>query len=255
MSIFKQVMTELANGQRSPAFSDTLEPDQYGLVYVGGEISVYTVIEAYTKGCFPWTGSHPVPWFSPDPRLVLFPKNFRASRSLRKLARQKKFKVRFDADFRAVMENCAAIPRKGQKGTWITENMKETYCELHDMHIAHSVEVYQNEQLCGGLYGLTFGHAFFGESMFSRVPSTSKLALYVLCVVLAAKKFDFIDCQQITSHLMRLGAVPLSHREYMKRLNRTLAAESHHESWEGYLRSVSRAGSFEKSRGDGIFVA
>lgn len=232
MSLFKQLIKELDSGQRSPTFPKALIPDEFGLVFVGGELSVSTVIEAYTKGCFPWTGSHPIPWFSPDPRLVLFPGNFKASRSLRKLARQKKFTIRFDTNFRNVMENCATIPRKGEKGTWITENMTETYCELHDLHIAHSVEVYdKNEVLCGGLYGLTFGHSFFGESMFSRVSNTSKLALYALCKLLTTLRFDFIDCQQISLHLLKLGATPVSHREFMQFLERTLAYESYHKSW------------------------
>ncbi|MDM8523637.1 leucyl/phenylalanyl-tRNA--protein transferase [Desulfococcaceae bacterium HSG8] len=232
MALFKKFMADLAAGKRSEAFPKTLEPDGYGLVFVGGELSVYTVIEAYIKGSFPWTGSHPIPWFSPDPRLVLFPKMFKASRSLRKLARQKKFTVSFDLRFREVMENCAAIPRKGQKGTWITENMIDVYCELHRLHIAHSIEVYDSEcVLCGGLYGLTFGRAFFGESMFSLVSNTSKLAIYALCRVLAAWKFDFIDCQEITGHLMRLGAIPITHREYMELLRRALSCGSYHEKW------------------------
>lgn len=227
-------MAELGAGQRSHVFQENLEPDENGLVCIGGNLSVSTIIEAYTKGCFPWTGRHPVPWFSPDPRLVLFPEKFKASQSLRRLARQKRFLIRFDHNFRAVMENCAAIPRKREKGTWITENMISAYCTLHDLNIAHSVEVYENGQLCGGLYGLTFGRAFFGESMFSCVSNTSKLALYTLCRILAEKKFDFIDCQQASPHLIRLGAVAIPRREYLELLHKTLYYDSYHETWERY---------------------
>ncbi len=231
-SIFEKIINELVSGKRPQALPDILFPDEYGLVYVGGELTVASVIEAYAKGCFPWSGEHPIPWFSPDPRLVLFPENFRPSRSLRKLARQKKFRIRFDADFREVMENCAAMPRKGQKGTWITGNMIDVYTELHKLNVTHSVGVYDGDgALCGGLYGLTFGRAFFGESMFSRVSNTSKLALYALCKALAAKGFDFIDCQQVTPHLMRLGAAPVSRREFMSLLQMTLFRDSLHVDW------------------------
>jgi len=239
MTLFQQVMGELSTGQRTPVFPEGLEPDDYGLVFVGGELSVHTVIEAYTKGHFPWTGSHPIPWFSPDPRMVLFPEKFRASHSLWKLARQRKFIVRFDTDFRGVMENCAIILRHGKRGTWITDNMIETYCELHELNIAHSVETCDlNGELCGGLYGLTFGCGFFGESMFASVPNTSKLALYALCKALAARQFDFIDCQQVTSHLMRLGAVPLRRREYLNFLRQTLRGKPLHKNWKSFVKPV-----------------
>ncbi len=240
MSIFKDLIADLSSGKRAPMFPEYPEPDEMGLIAVGGELTVATVLEAYAKGCFPWTGEHPIPWFSPDPRLVLFPEHLRTSRSLRKLARQKKFTVRFDCNFRAVMENCAGVSRKGQKNrTWITQNMTDVYGELHDLHIAHSVEVYDKaEQLCGGLYGLTLGHAFFGESMFHKVSDTSKLALYALCSALTALHFDFIDCQQITLHFLRAGAVPLSHSNYMRLLKRTLLYESYHESWKNIADKI-----------------
>lgn len=219
------------------------KPDEMGLVFVGGELTVATVIEAYAKGCFPWTGEHPIPWFSPDPRLVLFPEHLNVSRSLRKLARQKKFTICFDCNFRAVMENCATVSRKGQSQTWITQNMLEVYGELYDLHIAHSVEVYDSTgQLCGGLYGLTLGHTFFGESMFHKVTDTSKLALYALCSVLTALHFDFIDCQQITLHFLKLGAVPISHSNYIRLLQRSLLYESYHESWKNIADRIREPG-------------
>ncbi len=241
MAYYKRLMAELDAGQRPCMFPDDPEPDENGLVCTGGDLSASSIIEAYTKGCFPWTGSHPVPWFSPDPRLVLFPEQFKTSRRLRRLARQQRFLICFDCNFRAVVENCAAVSRKRQNGTWITENMVSAYCELNELHIAHSVEVYEigmyeKKQLCGGLYGLTFGRAFFGESMFSLESNTSKLALYVLCKVLAEKKFDFIDCQQVTPHLMRLGGTAIPRSEYLALLQKTLYYDSYHESWQRYYK-------------------
>lgn len=234
MSIYKEFRTELAAGKRSAAFPDQLQPDEYGLVYVGGELTVSTVLEAYTKGSFPWTGSRPIPWFSPDPRLLLYPKDFKPSKRLRRCFRQNRFHIRCDTAFRAVMRACAAIPRPGQPGTWITANMIDTYSRLHDLGIAHSIEVYDREnRLAGGLYGLCLGRVFFGESMFSRVPNTSKLALYALCNLLLEKDFHFIDCQQVTGHLMRLGAVPVRHNQYMETLRKGLDQDHLSGSWEG----------------------
>ncbi len=232
MSLFTRLLSDLTSGRRETAFPGELIPDELGIAYVGADLSVPTLIEAYVRGCYPYTGSEPIPWFSPDPRLVLFPNDFRASRRLRRLSRQNRFTVQFDTDFPEVMRGCASIPRKDQPGTWITHNMITAYAELFNLHIAHCVSVYTAEgTLCGGLYGLTFGRAFFGESMFSAVPNTSKLALYALCRRLSAWRFDLIDCQEVTAHLMRLGAVPLTRREYLAQLHLTLQYPSRHISW------------------------
>lgn len=232
MSLFTRLLSDLTSGRRETAFPGELIPDELGIAYVGADLSVPTLIEAYIRGCYPYTGSEPIPWFSPDPRLVLFPNDFRASRRLRRLSRQNRFTVQFDTDFPEVMRGCASIPRKDQPGTWITDNMITAYAELFNLKIAHCVSVYTAEgTLCGGLYGLTFGRAFFGESMFSAVPNTSKLALYALCRRLSAWRFDLIDCQEVTAHLMRLGAVPLTRREYLAQLHLTLQYPSRHISW------------------------
>lgn len=228
--LFEHLKKELASG-RPGLFPDKLEPDSYGLVYVGGEMSVASVLEACAKGCFPWTGSHPIPWFSPDPRLVIFPRRFHLSRSLAKLVRKQKFDIRFDENFENVMRYCASVPRNGKHETWITENMIGTYTMLHRLGVGHSVEVYENDRLCGGLYGLALGRAFFGESMFSLVPNTSKLALLVLCGRLARENYEFIDCQQVTPHLMRMGGVPISRREYMNRLKHALNYKTPYGKW------------------------
>lgn len=228
----ERLMTELISGKRRQVFPPAMEPDEYGLVFVGADLSVETVIEAYMKGCFPWTGAPPIPRFSPDPRLVLYPADFHASQRLRRLARRKTYRIRMDRNFRAVMRSCAAIPRPGQMGTWITDNMVETYYQLHRLNIAHSVEVYDREdRLRGGLYGITLGRAFFGESMFSWEPNTSKLALFGLCRLLRNLRFHFIDCQQVTAHLMRLGAIPIRRNEYIRRLDAALSYETLRGTW------------------------
>lgn len=212
-------------------FPDDLEPNAHGLVALGGELSVPILLEAYSKGIFPWTGEHPIPWYSPDPRLILEPSAFRASRSLRKLARSDRFEVRFDTDFEGVVRACANMPRPGQDGTWITPNMIRAYTALHRLHLAHSVEVFEDGELVGGLYGVSLGRAFFGESMFSRVSNTSKLALYRLCQWLEARDFHLIDCQQETPHLESLGAVAISRSEYLERLRVALREPTLQHRW------------------------
>ncbi len=231
MDYFATLWDDLKRGVRPAYFPDDLEPNEDGLVALGGDLSVDIVLEAYAKSLFPWTGEHPIPWCSPDPRLVLPPTSFRASRSLRKLAQQSRFRVRFDHNFLGVMKSCASIPRPGESGTWITANMLHVYSQLHRLHVAHSVEVYDGDELCGGLYGLSLGRAFFGESMFSAQPNTSKLALYTLSMRLAENDFLFVDCQQETQHLQRLGAFAIPRSEYLDQLTEALQYPSHHYSW------------------------
>ncbi|MGA1867897.1 MAG: leucyl/phenylalanyl-tRNA--protein transferase [bacterium] len=231
MNIFEQYLQEVASGKRPRSLRFQRQPDENGLVFVGGNLDIFTLFEAYTNGCFPWSGERPIPWYSPDPRLVLFPYAFNVSRSLRRFIRKQRFRIRFDTNFEAVMRMCATTPRAFESGTWITESIIDAYCTLHRHHIAHSVEVYEGEKLCGGLYGLAFGRVFCGESMFSLVPNTSKLALYSLCQFLVKKQFYFIDCQQITAHMIRLGALPLSRRLFLQLLNKALYYPSLHYKW------------------------
>ena len=231
MDQLRYLERQFALGLRGPCFPDFLVPDEYGLIALGGELSVPLLLEAYAKGHFPWSGEHPIPWYSPDPRLVLFPNDFRASRSLKKLVRKGRYTIRFDHNFQEVMQQCAKTPRPGQKGTWINGDMFRVYGQLHELHVAHSVEVYEGETLCGGLYGLTLGKCFFGESMFHQSPNASKLAIYALSKALQKRKFDLIDCQQETPHMKSLGAVAISRREYLNRLRYSLRNESAHHSW------------------------
>jgi len=205
-----------------PVFPDDLEPELDGLVALGGELRPDVVLEAYRKGIFPWTGKAPIPWYSPDPRLLLFPAEVHVSRSLAKALRSNRFEVRENERFTEVMKRCAAASRPDQHGTWITRNMIEVYSELHRAGFGRSVEVLEEKKLVGGLYGLAIGRAFFGESMFAAVPNASKIALVHLCRALEAEGCAFIDCQQVTPHLVRMGAVPISRATYLSLLARAL---------------------------------
>ena len=197
-----------------------MTPRDDGLVALGGVLSPRSILEAYQKGVFPWSGDHPIPWYSPDPRLILEPSKVKIRRSLRQ--RMKHFEVRFDTRFHALMSLCANIPRPGQGGTWIKPNMVAAWVQLHKMGFAHSVEVYQNDEMVGGLYGLALGKAFFGESMASLVPDASKTALVTLCKHLTAHHYHFIDCQQDTPHMRSMGGQILSRDEYLHKLKQAL---------------------------------
>ena len=213
---------------RRPMFPplEQVRPGAGGLVGLGGDLHPETLREAYSKGIFPWEGRQPIPWYSPDPRMVLEPSGFQASHSLRKLARQGRLTVTLDTAFSEVMRRCSVAPRprQGHSGSWITPAMIRSYTTLHREGIAHSVEVYEDGALVGGLYGLAMGAIFFGESMFHARRDASKLALYHLCQQLQAWDFALIDCQQETPHLTRLGARPIPRAAFLVRLQAALAA-------------------------------
>lgn len=177
-----------------------------GLLAAGGDLSADRLIEAYRHGCFPWfQEGQPILWWSPDPRTVLFPEELHVSRSLAKVMRQAHYQVTFDQDFAAVIKACAA-PRLYADGTWITDSMQAAYLELHRRGHAHSVEVWSNGELVGGLYGLAMGQLFFGESMFSRADNASKVGFATLVERLVAWGFVLIDCQVPTDYLHSFGA-------------------------------------------------
>jgi leucyl/phenylalanyl-tRNA--protein transferase len=209
-----------------------LDPDETGLVALGGQLTPETVVEAYSKGVFPWSGLDPIPWFSPDPRLILIPQDMHRSKSLRKLLRQERITVKFDGDFPAIITACAEDERPGQDGTWINGRIPTVYTELFERGIVHCVGAYQEEELVGGLYGLSFGRAFFGESMFALIPNASKIAFSALCDFLAKRNYELIDCQQETAHLSRFGAISVSRADFLRRLQSAFAHPSQHESWE-----------------------
>lgn len=177
-----------------------------GLLAAGGDLSADRLIQAYRHGCFPWfQEGQPILWWSPDPRTVLFPEELHISRSLGKVLRQNRYQVTFDRDFTAVIQACAA-PRDYADGTWITDSMQSAYLELHRRGYAHSVEVWEQDTLVGGLYGLAIGQLFFGESMFSRADNASKVGFATLVERLKAWGFVLIDCQMPTEHLHSFGA-------------------------------------------------
>lgn len=191
-----------------------------GLLAAGGCLSPRRLMRAYRRGIFPWYGEgQPILWWSPDPRTVLFPDRVHVSRSLRKRLRQGRFELTMDQAFEQVIAGCAE-PRADQEGTWITREMRAAYILLHHLGHAHSVEVWHEGRLAGGLYGIAVGRAFFGESMFSRQSDASKAALVGLCVRLTRWEFGLIDCQMQTGHLTRMGAVDLPRRQFLDLLDR-----------------------------------
>ncbi len=189
-----------------------------GLLAAGGDLSTERLLNAYRRGIFPWYGEYePLLWWSPDPRMVLFPAELRVPRSLAKLVRRNDFEIRADTAFEAVMRACAE-PRGDGAGTWITEAMISAYSELHRLGYAHSVETWIDGQLCGGLYGLALGRVFYGESMFARSADASKIALVHLVRQLERWDFRVIDCQMKTSHLARFGAREIPRSEFSQLL-------------------------------------
>jgi len=197
--------------------------DPNGLLAVGGCLSPQRIINAYRQGIFPWYNpGEPVLWWSPDPRLVLFPDNLKISRSLQKKRRKNIFTVSFNQDFRAVIEACAQ-PRDKASGTWITEEIKLAYQQLHELGIAQSVEVWHENELVGGLYGLALGRVFFGESMFHRMTDASKIGFVAWVEYLQSQDYRLIDCQVYSEHLVSLGAEEIPRKEFLALLKRFCA--------------------------------
>ena len=204
-----------------------------GLLAVGGDLSPKRLLQAYSRGIFPWySPGDPLLWWSPDPRTVIFPEEFHCPRRLKRTVRQKRFAVRADTCFTEVIEACATIPRQHEKGTWITREMKEAYIQLHEEGFAHSIETWQDGELVGGLYGVSLGRCFFGESMFSRVSDASKTALAVMARKLADWNFRFIDCQFQTDHLAQFGAREIPRSTYLRLLERGLERPTRRGPWE-----------------------
>ena len=197
---------------------DTALRDPNGLLAMGGDLSPERLLDAYRHGIFPWfNAGEPILWWSPDPRMVLFPDEIRVTRSLAKRIRNGGFELRVDTRFVEVMQACAE-PREGEAGTWISPAMLAAYTRLHQAGYAHSIETWQDGRLAGGLYGVAIGRAFYGESMFSRVPDASKVALVALARQLRRWHFGLIDCQMETSHLASMGARPIARSEFCARL-------------------------------------
>tara|TARA_R110002033_G_scaffold58464_5_gene108082 strand:+ start:30021 stop:30689 length:669 start_codon:yes stop_codon:yes gene_type:complete len=188
-----------------------------GLLAVGGDLSPERLLLAYKNGIFPWFNEDSlVLWWSPDPRMVLFPEKVKVSKSMRKVLKSDQFRLTKNTCFATVVTHCSKVARIGQEGTWITNNMKEAYVKLHEKGIAHSYEVWQDEHLVGGLYGIDLGHVFCGESMFSLVSNASKFAFIQLAEELKIKNYKLIDCQVYTEHLERLGASEIPRETFIE---------------------------------------
>lgn len=202
-----------------------------GLLAIGGDLSPARLLAAYAHGIFPWYNrGQPILWWSPDPRMVLFPGELRVRRSLEKRVRNAGFEVTLDRAFADVVAGCAA-PRGEEAGTWITTEMYEAYCALHALGYAHSTECWLRGELVGGLYGVALGRAFFGESMFSRAPDASKVALVRLVQHLGARDYRFVDCQVRSAHLASLGARDISRAEFLRRLEEALTQPTERGPW------------------------
>ena len=213
-----------------PADCALIEPE--GLLAAGGNLSPRRLLRAYRQGIFPWySAGQPILWWSPNPRLVLFPESVNVSRSLRQTLKKGRFTLTADAAFPTVIATCAG-PRAGQEtGTWITPEMNRAYCRLHRLGHAHSIETWHQDELVGGLYGVAVGQVFFGESMFSMMSDASKVALVMLAAQLWRWGFALIDCQVRTEHLARMGAVEIARATFLQLLDRYCALPGRAGSW------------------------
>lgn len=193
---------------------NTVSPE--GIIAIGGDLSVERLIYAYKEGIFPWFEDDSlITWWSPNPRMVLFPDNLRVTKSMKQVIRSDRFKVTYNKAFVDVISNCSKIKRNGQNGTWITNDMVDAYIKLHEIGVARSVEVWEDDVLVGGLYGVDLGDVFCGESMFSKVSNASKIALIQLVKKLQVEGYKLIDCQVYTNHLASLGAEEISRDEFL----------------------------------------
>jgi leucyl/phenylalanyl-tRNA--protein transferase len=203
-----------------------------GLLAIGGDLSPKRLLLAYYNGIFPWySEGEPVLWWSPDPRLVLYPAELKVSRSLKKVLKQDVFEVTMDRAFEEVIAECARVRLENHEGTWIVDDMIQAYCRLHESGYAHSVETWKDNRLAGGLYGVSLGKCFFGESMFTRITNASKVALVTLAEHLKQLDFAFIDCQITTAHLTRFGAREISRAHYLDELAEALKAVTRRGKW------------------------
>jgi leucyl/phenylalanyl-tRNA--protein transferase len=222
---------------RAFPFPDPRGAEERGLLGYGGDLSPERLLSAYAQGVFPWYDEDPILWFSPDPRMLLRPNEIHVGRSLSKRIRRSPYRLSMDTAFREVILACRDTPRPDQDGTWINEDMVAAYCELFDLGFAHSVEAWAaepdvpGEQLVGGLYGISLGRAFFGESMFAHAPDASKIAFATFVRQLEIWNFDFVDCQVKTDHLASFGAQECSRIEFLDALEQALGSDTRRGGW------------------------
>ncbi len=213
-------------------FPDPELAEEDGLLGVGGDLSPARLLLAYASGIFPWfSKGEPIMWWSPDPRCVLRPEKLKISTSLRQALKKKNCEIRFDTCFKDVIRHCSAAKRKGQRGTWITKEMVDAYILLHELGYAHSTEVFMDGELAGGLYGVSIGGMYSGESMFHLRPEASKIALYHLVERLRERKFPLIDCQVTNQHLLSLGAEEMPRKEFLKQLIKNREKKGQEGTW------------------------
>jgi leucyl/phenylalanyl-tRNA--protein transferase len=220
-------------------FPPTEEAEDDGLLAVGGDLTKERLLAAYSKGIFPWyEAGQPILWWSPDPRLVLIPEELKISRSLRKVLRKQQFEIRFDSAFQQVIKACADVRIQQGDGTWIIPEMQQAYAELHQEGFAHSVESWLDGELAGGLYGISLGQCFFGESMFSTRNDSSKVALVALVEFSKQVGIKMIDCQMTTSHLLSLGAREIKRKVFLQNLKIHLEEPTLKGSWNNGSASI-----------------
>jgi len=216
----------------SLVFPNPMLAEQNGLLAVGGDLRVERLLEAYKNGIFPWySEGDPIMWFSPDPRLILFLDNLYVSSKLKKIIRSNVFEVRFDTSFQDIIAQCAKTSRRGQDGTWITDDMVQAYIRLYKEGYAHSVETFYEGKLVGGLYGISLGGAFFGESMFFEMSNASKVALYYLVEKLHEWDFNFIDSQVPNEHMKGLGGKEVERAAFLNLLESSLKKQTKLGNW------------------------
>jgi leucyl/phenylalanyl-tRNA--protein transferase len=214
-----------------------------GLLAVGGDLTRPRLLLAYSQGIFPWySENEPILWWSPDPRLVLYPDELKISRSLSKVIKKGVYTVTVDSAFEQVINECARVRLENQEGTWIVDEMAEAYCHLHEAGFAHSVEAWEGSHLAGGLYGVSLGRCFFGESMFTRISNASKVAFVSLVQYLRSLDFALIDCQVTTGHLTRFGAREIPRARYLEELEEGLGASTLKGRWTSNLPNPGLSG-------------
>ncbi len=218
------------------------EDNTDGIVAVGGDLSVDRLLLAYRLGIFPWYNvDEPPIWWSPDPRCVLFPDDLKVHKSMRSYFNKEKYQVTYDTCFETVMRECGQKVRKGQEGeTWITEDFVEAYVKLHEIGVAHSVEVWDGEELVGGLYGISLGKCFFGESMFAKASNASKFGFITLVRKLKALDFWLIDAQVVTQHMLTLGATTVSRKTFLDYMRKNNQEKTYKGDWNLLLNGIPR---------------
>ncbi|MCE1169446.1 MAG: leucyl/phenylalanyl-tRNA--protein transferase [Sphingobacteriia bacterium] len=229
-------MPVIALEDKYRGYSFSAQAEKEGLVAIGGQLNVKTLLDAYRNGIFPWfTPDDPILWWSPDPRMILIPENFKLSHSMRNVLNKNIYEIRIDTAFKDVIVACSKISRPGQDGTWITPEIIRAYNQLHSKGYAHSFETWYNGKLVGGLYGVSIGKAFFGESMFFKRDNASKFAFYHLVQFAKTHNFLFIDAQQATEHLKSLGAETIPRREFLTVLKKAIDSEDQVTPWKPSL--------------------